>query len=301
MRVLVPPLIVCLAPAVSSCLRTCRIITFQSVTPAPSSDIPQVCDRQTPTGRRPESSLIILLVANSSEPFRYPVNQTLLIDADDTLWENNIYFERAITSFISYLDHRVHTPEEVRGHLNSCEHATIATHGYGLNSFRQSLVACFERLTDEPLTPEKHQRIASFAQSIADQEIELLPNVAPTLAELATRHRLILVTKGDQAEQTDKLYRSGLAPHFTAVEVLSEKHNAAYRNVAAHHSCEACSTWMIGNSPRSDINPALGAGLNAVFIPHDFTWVLEHEIVNHPPTGQQLLELARFADLTHYF
>ncbi len=226
------------------------------------------------------------------QPLRHPANQTLLIDADDTLWENNIYFERAITSFISYLDHRVHTPEEVRGHLNRVEHATISAHGYGLHSFRRSLITCFEQLTDEPLTPEKHRRIESFAQSIADQEIELLPNVAPTLAELATRHRLIMVTKGNPEEQTDKLHRSGLAPHFTAVEVLPEKHDEAYRSLAAHHGCEACTTWMIGNSPRSDINPALAAGLHAIFIPHDFTWVLEHEVVNQPPTGQHLLELA---------
>ena len=75
---------------------------------------------------------------------RRPANQTLLIDADDTLWENNIYFERAITSFVSYLDHRVHTAEEVRSHLNQVEHDTIRTHGYGLHSFRQSLITCFE-------------------------------------------------------------------------------------------------------------------------------------------------------------
>ncbi len=235
------------------------------------------------------------------QPFRHPANQTLLIDADDTLWENNIYFERAITSFISYLDHRVHTPEEVRGHLNQVEHATIKAHGYGLHSFRRSLITCFEQLADEPLTPEKHRRIESFAQSIADQEIELLPNVAPTLAELATRHRLIMVTKGNFEEQTDKLQRSGLAPHFAAVEVLPEKHDDAYRSLVAHHSCEACTTWMIGNSPRSDVNPALAAGLHAIFIPHDFTWVLEHEVVNQPPNGQHLIELASFADLTRYF
>jgi putative hydrolase of the HAD superfamily len=240
-------------------------------------------------------------VTATVQPFRNPVPQTLLIDADDTLWENNIYFERAITSFISYLDHRVHTHEEVRGHLNRVEHATISSHGYGLHSFRRSLIACFEQLTDAPVTPEKRQRIESFAQSIADQEIELLPKVASTLADLATRHRLILVTKGDQVEQTDKLHRSGLAPHFTAVEVLSEKHHAAYRTLAAHHGCEACNTWMIGNSPRSDINPALSAGLNAIFIPHDFTWVLEHEIVDQPPSGQHLLELATFADLAIHF
>jgi putative hydrolase of the HAD superfamily len=110
-----------------------------------------------------------------------------------------------------------------------------------------------------------------------------------------------MVTKGNPEEQTDKLQRSGLAPHFTAVEVLPEKHDDAYRTLAAHHGCEACNTWMIGNSPRSDVNPALAAGLHAIFIPHDFTWVLEHEIVNQPPSGQHLLELAAFADLARYF
>ena len=36
-------------------------------------------------------------------------------------------------------------------------------------------------------------------------------------------------------------------------------------------------TWMIGNSPKSDINPALEAGLNAVFVPHAHTWALENQ------------------------
>jgi putative hydrolase of the HAD superfamily len=230
-----------------------------------------------------------------------PAGQTLLFDADDTLWENNVYFERAITSFISYLDHRIHTPEEVREHLNRVEHATIAAHGYGLKSFRRSLITCFEQLTDQPITEEKRTRIVAFAQSIADQEIELLPGVAPTIATLAERHRCILVTKGDDAEQRDKLRRSGLAPHFAAVEVLPEKKEDAYRALAAHHILDHGTTWMIGNSPRSDINPALAAGLHAVFIPHDFTWVLEHEVVHQPPDGQHLLELATFPDLTHHF
>lgn len=227
--------------------------------------------------------------------------QTLLIDADDTLWENNIYFERAIASFISYLDHRVHTPEEVREHLNACERATIAAHGYGLQSFRRSLITCFEQLSSSPVTAERHDRIVSFVQSIAEQEIELLPDVPETLAELATRHRLILVTKGDETEQHDKLERSGLSAFFQEIEVLSEKHEEAYRALSDHHGFEASDTWMIGNSPRSDINPALAAGLHAIFIPHDFTWVLEHEVVNQPGPEQRLIELGSFAELTKHF
>ena len=232
---------------------------------------------------------------------RYSARQTLLFDADDTLWENNIYFERAIAAFISYLDHRVHTREEVREHLNRCERANIAKHGYGVKSFRRSLVDCFEQLTAEPVTAERHARIVAFAQAIASQEIELLPDVEPTLRTLAERHRLVLVTKGDRVEQLDKLERSGLSRWFEAIEVPAEKHEAMYRDLATRHSCDPRVTWMIGNSPRSDVNPALAAGFHAVFIPHDFTWILEHEVIAAPAPSQTLLQLRRFADLAIHF
>jgi putative hydrolase of the HAD superfamily len=228
-------------------------------------------------------------------------NQTLFVDADDTLWENNIYFERAISAFISYLDHRIHTAEEVRQHLNICERATIASYGYGLQSFRRSLVRCFEELSDSAITPERHARIVSFTESIASSEIEVLAGVDVTLQEIQQRHRLILVTKGDNAEQRDKLERSGLAGYFSAVEVLAEKNLGAYRDLSRRYECEPHSTWMIGNSPKSDINPALAAGLNAIFIPHDFTWVLEHEVVDAPAAGERLLELGAFPELLRYF
>src|ERR1700759_5625336 len=236
-----------------------------------------------------------------ASPLRRSVRQTLLIDADDTLWENNIYFERAITSFISYLDHRVHTTAEVREHLNTCERATIAKYGYGLQSFRRSLVDCFEQLSDGPVTPEKHARIVSFTHAIAAHEIQLLTGVGETLRELGGRHRLILVTKASADEQNDKIERSGLRELFAAVEVPHEKTAAMYRELATRHHCDAANTWMIGNSPRSDINPALAAGLGAVFIPHDFTWILEHEVLEAPADPGRFLELKQFGELLDHF
>ena len=189
---------------------------------------------------------------------QFPPGQTLLIDADDTLWENNVYFERAIAAFISYLNHREYSPAQVRAALNEVERETILTHGYGLPSFTRSLVTCFERLSQAPMTEEKTARILGFARSIAEQEIELLPGVAETLAELAARHRLILMTKGNHAEQADKVSRSGLAGYFSAVEIAAEKDPAAYREVLARHGLAPRTSWMIGNSPKSDINPAAG-------------------------------------------
>ena len=232
---------------------------------------------------------------------RMPPGQTLLIDADDTLWENNIYFERAIAAFIGYLNHRDYTPAEVRKALNAVERETILAHGYGLSSFTRSLVTCFERLSPSPMTDEKAQRIRSFARSIAEQEIELLPGVKETLTELAGRHRLFLMTIGNQAVQADKLARSGLFGYFSAVEIVQEKDPSTYREVIARHELAPHTSWMIGNSIKSDINPALAAGLHAVFLFHKDTWVLEHAALEPTPEGQQLLELDSFAKLRAVF
>jgi putative hydrolase of the HAD superfamily len=232
---------------------------------------------------------------------RFPSGQTLLIDADDTLWENNVYFERAIAAFVGYLNHHSYTPVEVRNALNAVERETILARGYGVTSFTRSLVTCFERLSTEPVTEEKRERVVSFAQTIRDQEIELLPGVAETLADLGARHRLILMTKGDHAEQADKLTRSGLAPLFNAVEIVPEKDAPTYHAVIARHELAPHTSWMIGNSPKSDINPALAAGLHAVFLFHKDTWTLEHAALDQAPEGQQLIEMDSFAKLPDIF
>src|SRR4029079_8854085 len=166
--------------------------------------------------------LIRRYIYDGSVP-RVPPPQTLLIDADDTLWENNIYFERAIADFISFLNHRERTPLEVRQILNDVERDCIVSHGYGLKSFRHALVKTFERISVEPITPELHQAIHGFAHTIAKQPIQLLAGVEKTLDYLASRHRLVIVTKGDRQEQSGKVDRSGLREYFSAVEVVAEK------------------------------------------------------------------------------
>ena len=227
--------------------------------------------------------------------------QTLLIHADDTLWENNIYFERAIADFISFLNHHERTPAEVREILNDVERECIVTHGYGLQSFTRALVQTFERLSVEPLTSALHEAIHGFARTIAEQPVQLLPDVAPTLEYLSQRHDLILVTKGDHTEQSGKVSRSGLEKHFSAVEIVPDKTSQHYREVVERHTLAAQRTWMVGNSPKSDINPALAAGINAIFVPHADTWVLEHEELSPAPPELKLLVLNSFAELVQHF
>ncbi|HEV8524544.1 MAG TPA: HAD family hydrolase [Terriglobales bacterium] len=228
--------------------------------------------------------------------------QTLLIDADDTLWENNVYFERAIADFVSFLNHREYTPAQVREALDDVERECILKHGYGLHSFRHALVDTFERLSVEPLSPGLRETIHGFAHAIAEHPVEIIADVPDTLAYLAGRHHLILMTKGDFTEQWGKVERSGLKEYFAAVEVVPEKDPPTYRETVSKYGLASDSTWMVGNSPKSDVNPALAAGLNAVFVPHDTTWVLEHEEIVHPPAAPgRLLVLEKFSAMRQHF
>ncbi len=240
-------------------------------------------------------------IRDMSGPLSNNGAQTLLIDADDTLWENNIYFERAIASFISYLNHREYSPVQVREVLNQVERECIVSHGYGLNSFAHALMRTFEHLAVEPVTPEQHERIHSFAHAIAEHPVEILAGVPETLDYLSGKHHLILLTKGNVTEQSGKVERSGLKEYFAAVEIVAEKNAQTYGEVVGKYGLAHDATWMIGNSPKSDINPALAAGLNAVFVPHDQTWILEHEDVAEAPRGQTLLVVERFPGLREHF
>jgi len=227
--------------------------------------------------------------------------QTLLIDADDTLWENNIYFERAIANFISFLNHHEYSPEQVREVLNQVERECIVSHGYGLHSFAHALVQTFEQLAVEPITPPLHETINGFAHTIADHPVEILRGVPETLEYLSERHHLILMTKGAIAEQTSKIERSGLKAYFAAVEIVAEKDVPAYQAIVSKYDLPNESTWMVGNSPKSDINPALAAGLNAVFVPHGQTWILEHDALAAPQPPSRLLVVENFTRLREHF
>jgi len=228
-------------------------------------------------------------------------SQTLLIDADDTLWENNIYFERAIANFISFLNHHEYTPEQVRGVLNDVERECIVTHGYGLHSFAHALVQTFERISVEPITPALHETISGFAHTIAEHPMEIIREVPETLQYLSAKHHLIMMTKGAFAEQSGKIERSGLKEYFAAIEIVAEKDEAIYREIISKYDLPTDSTWMVGNSPKSDINPALAAGINAIFVPHGNTWILEHDEVAEAKPPSRLLVVESFAGLRNHF
>ncbi len=224
------------------------------------------------------------------------MRQHLLIDADDTLWENNIYFEQAIHEFITFLNHSSLSHEEVRAVIDEIEHIM----GYGSANFTRSLVEAYRRLAEKDVRDEDLQQVRQFGEQLLQHPLQLLAGVKETLDYLSPRHELILLTKGEFEEQKLKVERSGIESYFKHVLIVEEKDVATYQRLRQELPLDSRQSWMIGNSPRSDINPALAAGFNAVYIPHPHTWRLEHEEVLHKGE-EQLLTLSSFTELRSHF
>jgi putative hydrolase of the HAD superfamily len=225
---------------------------------------------------------------------------SLLIDADDTLWENNINFERAFDAFCDFLNHSSLAPAQVRDVLNEIELVNAKIHGYGSMNFGRNLQQAYQHLAEREISEPDLQHVFSLAERILEQPIEIIEGVEETLGYLAERHDLTLFTKGSPDEQLLKVDRSQLGRFFSHTAVVREKDAAAYSRLVAERALAPDLTWMIGNSPKSDINPALQAGLNAVLVPHPHTWVLEHQDLREPVDGR-LLTVERFADLRRHF
>ncbi len=228
------------------------------------------------------------------------VKPTLIVDADDTLWENNIYYEQCFAAFAELMVAQGFGQEEAMRTADAVERERIPQ-AYAPEEYARSLIITYRRLCErhnQPVDDQVLGEVWEIGQAVIEYPLVLLEGVAETLARLSGRCRLLLLTKGDRKVQGDKLARSGLGHLFEGVHIVLEKDADVLRGLVARYGLLPERTWMVGNSPRSDINPALEAGIGAIYVPHPNTWTLEQEAIAHP---ERVIVLKRFGELSALF
>ena len=219
---------------------------------------------------------------------------TVGLDADDTLWHNETIFRLTQERFRQMMA-EVAEPEALDVRLAAVERRNLALYGYGVKGFTLSLIETAMELTGGAPPGRLIADILAAGREMLAHPVETLPGVASALADLATSHRLVLITKGDLLHQEQKLAASGLGDLFAAVEILSEKDASTYARIFERHGTGAASAAMCGNSIRSDILPALEAGAHAAHIPYPLTWA--HEMADAPTGNPRFAELATISEL----
>jgi putative hydrolase of the HAD superfamily len=226
---------------------------------------------------------------------------TLIIDADDTLWNTEIYYHGSIQAFIGLMTEAGFEAREAREMLDAVQLERVPVAGYSPHVYVDNLVITYQRLCAvHGVAPDEAVALAcrETGRSVLDQPVEPIDGVEATLEWLASRSRLLVLTKGDYRIQESKLRRSGLHSLFEALHVVHEKDATVLRRLVEKHGLEPDRTWMVGNSPRSDINPAIEAGIGAIYIPHELTWDMEDEPIREP---ERVIELRAFSELRDWF
>lgn len=213
----------------------------------------------------------------------------IAFDADDTLWENEIYYQKTQAVLQDLLNDYC-SPELVNKTLLETEIKNVPFYGYGIKSFGLSMIETALVLSERKIDGEKIQSILVSINEMINTPVELLPNVLKVLKLLSKNFRLMVITKGDLLDQDRKFRNSRLSSFVSSFEVVNVKETNTYRKILDRLQIPIKEFMMVGNSLRSDVLPVAALGGFGVLINHHLTW--EHEkLVNSDLQGLPYYEI----------
>ncbi|NDV21699.1 HAD family hydrolase [Desulfovibrio sp. JC022] len=221
--------------------------------------------------------------------------KAVAFDADDTLWVNEPFFDRAKAEIADMMSCYV-PAERFTEFLEHTQSRNINVFGYGVKSFVISMIEAANKVADGRIKASDIARIIELGRDMLNSPVEHIEGVESVLHALGGEYKLLMITKGDVAEQQRKISLSGMSVYFEHIEILAEKDEAAYERILHKHSIRHEEFLMVGNSVKSDVLPVVGIGGSAVHIPFHTTWA--HEVVSLDDLcGREYVELSRASEL----
>lgn len=208
---------------------------------------------------------------------------TIFFDADDTLWENEQFFRNAEAQFAELLADYT-SPEGVQAMLWQKQEENIPLFGYGSKTYMIGMTDAAMELCGGHLPEKIYYGLKKIITELAYHEFQIIDGVEETLKALHGHYKLIVATKGDLTEQMSKYRASGLDKYFHHCEVMENKDEKNYLELAAKHDLQPEQILMIGNSVKSDIAPVVNIGGIAINTPHEVVWV--HEMMDMPESDR---------------
>ena len=221
--------------------------------------------------------------------------KVIAIDADDTLWDNQSYYDRAGDFFADTLK-EYGTADRLQDRLFETEIANMPLLGYGAKSVCISMMESAMEISGGKVSVAQLGDILKAAKSLLEIPATPLPGVRETLEKLkdSGRYRLVLFTKGDLLDQQNKIMRSGLAEFFDRTVIVSDKDRDEYLDLCDSEDIVPEQLMMIGNSFKSDIRPVVELGGSGIHIPFHTMWKHEEAEEFDSP---DIVRLDKFSDV----
>jgi len=221
---------------------------------------------------------------------------TIAFDADDTLWDNERYFQMTQILFAdllkNYADH-----DGLMDRLVAAERRNLGHYGFGIKGFTLSMIETALEVTENKVPGAVIAEILAAGREMLRHPVDLLPHARAAVEAAKETHRILLITKGDLLDQERKLAQSGLGDLFDGVEIVSDKTVQVYQEIFNRLGDGPARGMMVGNSLKSDVIPMIEAGGWGVFVPHGLEWELEK--APKPTSASRFAEIDDLSGLSH--
>ncbi len=197
------------------------------------------------------------------------------LDGDDTLWHNEIHFQKAQDDFCKLFKNI--NPKKIKKKLLEIEKKNLPIYGYGIKGFNLSLLETYIYF-NKYITINKVKAILDIGKTMLTKKVQLITDVEKVLMQLKKKYKLFLITKGDYNDQQRKVKQSKLKKYFDSIIILDEKDKNTYKKILNQFKIKPSQFLMVGNSIKSDVLPVIDIKGHAIHIPYHVTW--EHEISN---------------------
>lgn len=202
------------------------------------------------------------------------MKQQIMFDLDDTLIHCNKYFYLVVDQFIDamttwFSGSSLVSVQAIRDKQMEIDIAGVAVFGFKSEHFPQSFVDTyihFSNLTGRKRSLNEENFLWKLGMSVYEHDTEPYPNMEQTLFSLAeSGHELHLYTGGELPIQRRKIEKLNLERYFESrIYIRRLKNSDALENILSTGLFDRSSTWMVGNSIRTDVVPALTAGIHAI-------------------------------------
>ena len=227
----------------------------------------------------------------------------VLVDFDDTLVDTAPRFQNARRSLFSVLDSLGAAADVIqRIHHDQIDPVMLDRFGLGPERLEHSFRATYEAVCRElgrPISDELAEQCAQLGRTVAGTP-PILEGALAALERLSRRYRTVVYTQsGNRDYQSRCVQEAGVSNvvGLAAVHICPMKTVVAFREtLAVLGVADPSGVWMVGNSIRSDINPALEAGARAILVEVAEPW--EFDLVD--PVSNDFVRVRTFPDAVDF-
>ncbi len=193
---------------------------------------------------------------------------TVLLDGDDTLWRTQEIYDGIKENFAGLLYDTGIKEINLISRLDELDAQRVAIKGFTSDRFIESMLiiyAQFSKLYSLEWNVQVEKKIIGF-----DETLKYMPplyeDTIQALENLKKHARLFLFSIGDQETQLSKIKKLGLAHFFEKTHIVKTKNKDVLEIFITKLGVNTKHVWMVGNSIRSDVVPALSIGLNSILV-----------------------------------